>query len=135
MQTADFITPVVNDPFSYGQIAAANALSDVYAMGGKVTCALNLMMWDMCHIPKDYACAILEGGLSKLQEANGALVGGHTIADGEQKYGLSVSGIVHPDKIWRNNQGKVGEGGWPECYRSRVILPLAAVEVDVEFGG
>lgn len=109
MQTADFITPVVNDPFAYGQIAAANALSDVYAMGGSVTCALNLMLWDMCRIPQDYAHAILEGGLSKIKEAGGALVGGHTIADDEQKYGLSVSGIIHPDKIWRNNGGKVGD--------------------------
>lgn len=109
MQTADFITPVVNDPFIYGQIAAANALSDVYAMGGEVVCALNLMMWDMCKIPKDYAQAILEGGLSKIKEAGGALVGGHTIADSEQKYGLSVSGIINPKKIWRNNGAKIGD--------------------------
>lgn len=109
VQTADFITPVVNDPFIYGQIAAANALSDVYAMGGIVKCALNLMMWDSCRIPKDYAKAILEGGLSKIHEAGGALVGGHTIADSEQKYGLSVSGIINPKKIWRNNGAQVGD--------------------------
>ncbi|WP_236033174.1 selenide, water dikinase SelD [Helicobacter turcicus] len=109
VQTADFITPVVNDPFVYGQIAAANALSDVYAMGGVVTCALNLMMWDMCRIPKHYARAILEGGLSKIKEARGALVGGHTVVDSEQKYGLSVSGIINPNKIWRNNGAKIGD--------------------------
>ncbi|WP_370522956.1 selenide, water dikinase SelD [Helicobacter winghamensis] len=109
VQTADFITPVVNDPFIYGQIAAANALSDVYAMGGIVKCALNLMMWDMCRIPEDYARAILEGGLSKIKEAGGALIGGHTIADSEQKYGLSVSGIINPQKIWRNNGAKVND--------------------------
>ena len=109
VQTADFITPVVNDPFVYGQIAAANALSDVYAMGGIVKCALNLMMWDSCRIPQDYAMAILEGGLSKVKEAGGVLLGGHTIADSEQKYGLSVSGLVNPQRIWRNNTAKVGD--------------------------
>lgn len=109
VQTADFITPVVNDPFVYGQIAAANALSDVYAMGGIVKCALNLMMWDSCRIPKDYACAILEGGLSKIQEAGGVLVGGHTVSDSEQKYGLSVSGIINPQKVWRNNGAQIGD--------------------------
>nr|WP_290879282.1 selenide, water dikinase SelD [Helicobacter sp.] len=109
VQTADFITPVVNDPYVYGQIAAANALSDVYAMGGVVKCALNLMMWDSCRIPQDYACAILEGGLSKIKEAGGVLVGGHTVSDSEQKYGLSVSGIINPKKIWRNNGAQVGD--------------------------
>ncbi len=109
VQTADFITPVVNDPFVYGQIAAANALSDVYAMGGVVKCALNLMMWDSCRIPQDYAHAILEGGLSKIKEAGGVLVGGHTVSDSEQKYGLSVSGAVNPQKIWRNNGAQVGD--------------------------
>ncbi|WP_300761000.1 selenide, water dikinase SelD [Helicobacter sp. UBA3407] len=109
VQTADFITPVVNDPFVYGQIAAANALSDVYAMGGVVKCALNLMMWDSCRIPQDYAQGILEGGLSKIKEAGGVLIGGHTVSDNEQKYGLSVSGIIHPKKIWRNNGAQVGD--------------------------
>nr|WP_297814387.1 selenide, water dikinase SelD [uncultured Helicobacter sp.] len=109
VQTADFITPVVNDPFVYGQIAAANALSDVYAMGGVVRCALNLMMWDSCRIPQDYARAILEGGLSKIKEAGGVLVGGHTVSDSEQKYGLSVSGIVNPKRVWRNNGAQVGD--------------------------
>lgn len=109
VQTADFITPVVNDPFIYGQIAAANALSDVYAMGGSVICALNLMLWDRCRIPQEYAQAILEGGLSKIKEAGGVLVGGHTIADSEQKYGLSVSGMLNPKTIWRNNGAKVGD--------------------------
>ncbi len=109
MQTADFITPVVNDPYFYGQIAAANALSDVYAMGGVVKTALNLMMWDKCRVPKSYAEAILEGGLSKIKEAGGVLLGGHTIADGEQKYGLSVSGLVQVGRIWRNNGAKVGD--------------------------
>ena len=109
VQTADFITPVVNDPFIYGQIAAANALSDVYAMGGVVKCALNLMMWDKCRIPEDYAEAILEGGLSKIKEAGGVLIGGHTIADNEQKYGLSVNGIINPQEIWHNNGAKVGD--------------------------
>lgn len=109
IQTADFITPVVDDPYAYGQIAAANALSDVYAMGGDVKSALNLMMWDMCNVPKEYAQAILEGGMSKILEAGGVLLGGHTIADREQKYGLSVSGVADPSKIWRNSGAKVGD--------------------------
>ncbi|WP_239056456.1 selenide, water dikinase SelD [Helicobacter apodemus] len=109
IQTADFITPVVDDPYLYGQIAAANALSDVYAMGGEVKTALNLVMWDSCNIPSALLKEILQGGLSKIQESGGVLLGGHTIADNEQKYGLSVTGIIHPQKIWRNNQAKIGD--------------------------
>lgn len=109
MQTADFITPVVDDPYIYGQIAAANSLSDVYAMGGEVKCALNLLMWDSCNIPKEILEEILAGGLSKIKEAGGVLLGGHTISDKEQKYGLSVSGIVHPKKFWKNNTAQIGD--------------------------
>ncbi|WP_233704099.1 selenide, water dikinase SelD [Helicobacter mesocricetorum] len=109
IQTADFITPVVDDPYLYGQIAAANALSDVYAMGGEVKTALNLVMWDSCNISPTLLKEILQGGLSKIQESGGVLLGGHTIADSEQKYGLSVTGVIHPQKIWRNNQAKEGD--------------------------
>ncbi|CAM2963262.1 selenide, water dikinase SelD [Helicobacter burdigaliensis] len=109
VQTADFITPVVDDPYIYGQIAAANSLSDIYAMGGEVKCALNLVMWDSCNLPKEILEEILQGGLSKIKEAGGVLLGGHTISDKEQKYGLSVSGIVHPKKFWRNNTAQIGD--------------------------
>ena len=107
--TADFITPVVDNPYLYGQIAAANSLSDVYAMGGEVKCALNLLMWDKCHITKEMMREILEGGISKIKEADGFLLGGHTIADEEQKYGLSVTGLICPQKIWKNNTAQKGD--------------------------
>lgn len=109
VQSADFITPLVNDPYAYGQIAAANSLSDIYAMGGEVKTALNLLMWDNCHLDSQMIEAILEGGLSKIKEAGGVLLGGHTIADKEQKYGLSVTGIIHPQKIWHNNTAQIGD--------------------------
>ncbi|MDA3966501.1 selenide, water dikinase SelD [Helicobacter sp. WB40] len=109
VQSADFITPVVDDPYIYGQIAAANSISDIYAMGGDAISAINLLMWDKCNIPQELIQGILEGGLSKIQEAGAALLGGHTIADSEQKYGLSVNGIINPKKIWRNNTAKIGD--------------------------
>ena len=109
VQSADFITPLVNDPYTYGQIAAANSLSDIYAMGGEVKTALNLLMWDSCHLDSQMISEVLEGGLSKIKEAGGVLLGGHTIGDKEQKYGLSVTGIIHPQKIWRNNTGQIGD--------------------------
>lgn len=77
-------------------------------MGGVVKCALNLMMWDSCRIPQDYAQGILEGGLSKIKEAGGVLIGGHTVSDNEQKYGLSVSGIIHPKKFGVTMAHKLG---------------------------
>ncbi len=107
--TIDFITPVVDDPFAFGTIAAANALSDVFAMGGEAKSALNVLAWDKCNI--DQACVqeILRGGLSKINEAGAALVGGHSVADKEQKYGLSVMGLVNPQQIWRNNTAQIGD--------------------------
>lgn len=109
VQTADFITPVVNDPYLYGQIAAANSLSDVFAMGGRVKTALNLLMWDKCHLDEKMISEVLQGGLSKIIESQGILIGGHTIDDREQKYGLSVTGFVHPQKIWRNHTTQEGD--------------------------
>lgn len=107
--TADFITPVVDDPFIYGQIAAANALSDIFAMGGEAKNVLNLLMWDSQHISKEELQEILRGGLDKTEEAGAILVGGHTIEDREQKYGLSVMGIAHPKHFWKNNTPKIGD--------------------------
>lgn len=109
VQTIDFITPVVDDPFLYGQIAAANSLSDIFAMGAKVHTALNLVAYDSCNVTKEMLNEILRGGLEKVKEAEGIVLGGHTIEDVEMKYGLSVTGIVHPNKIIRNNTIRPGD--------------------------
>lgn len=108
VQTLDFITPVVNSPYEYGQIAAANSLSDVFAMGAKALTALNIVAYDSCHVTKEMLQEILAGGLNKIEEAGAALLGGHTIEDLEMKYGLSVTGSVHPQKIIRNNTAQAG---------------------------
>ncbi len=109
VQTADFITPVVDDLYMYGRIAAANSLSDVFAMGGDVLTALNLVMYDSCHIEKEEMREILKGGADAVNEAGGVIIGGHTVEDSEMKYGLSVSGIVEEEKIVRNNGAKAGD--------------------------
>ena len=109
VQTVDFITPVVNDPYKFGQIAAANSLSDIFAMGAKVHTALNIVAYDNCHITKEMLHEILQGGLDKVKESGGVILGGHTIEDLEMKYGLSVTGIVHPKKFVRNNSIKSGD--------------------------
>jgi selenide,water dikinase len=98
IHTLDFFTPVVDDPYDYGAIAAANAMSDVYAMGGEVTMALNICGFPP-DLPVEMVSEILRGGADKVAEAGGALAGGHTIEDKEPKYGLSVMGLVHPDRI------------------------------------
>ena len=103
VQTVDFITPVVDDPFVYGQIAAANSLSDVFAMGGDVKTALNVVGFDSCHHTREILKEILKGGEDKIKECGGVLAGGHTIETPEMIYGLSVTGIVNPKKIIRNN--------------------------------
>lgn len=99
IQTVDFFTPVVDDPYCFGQIAAANALSDVYAMGGVPKTAMNLMGFPIGEMDISIFRQIIEGGLSKLREADVVLVGGHSVADKELKYGLSVTGFVHPKQI------------------------------------
>lgn len=109
VESVDFITPIVDDPFVYGQIAASNALSDIFAMGAIPKTALNLLMWDQEHLSKEVIKEILKGGASKLKEAKVTLLGGHTIGDLEQKYGLSVSGIAHPQKIWKNHTAQIGD--------------------------
>ncbi|MEY8494552.1 selenide, water dikinase SelD [Lachnospiraceae bacterium 29-91] len=108
VQTLDFFPPMVEDPYLFGKIAAANALSDVYAMGGDVRTALNIVCF-----PEDMDLNILgeimRGGSEKVMEAGGILAGGHSIADDSVKYGLSVTGVVHPQKIYPNNQGQPGD--------------------------
>lgn len=107
--TADFITPPVDDPYLYGQIAAANALSDVYAMGGKPLTCLNLVGFPANKLPQGILHGILAGALSKVTESGAVLAGGHTTEDQEPKFGLSVVGVVHPDKIWTNANARVGD--------------------------
>jgi len=109
VQTIDFITPIVDDPFSFGQIAAANSLSDVYAMGGKPLTALNLMCFPRKKIELGVMTEILRGGLEKIHEAEAVLLGGHTVDDDELKYGLSVTGTVHPQKILTNKGSHPGD--------------------------
>ena len=108
IQTVDFFTPVVDDPYTFGQIAAANALSDVYAMGGEPKIALNIVGFPNCLDPSVLG-EILSGGADKVKEAGAVLVGGHSIQDDEPKYGLCVSGFVHPDKIYKNFGCKPGD--------------------------
>ena len=100
IQTVDFFTPIVDDPYWFGQIAAANALSDVYAMGGEPKTAMNLVAFPLKTMDFSILRRIIEGGLKKLKEADVVLVGGHSVEDKELKYGLSVTGFVHPEKIW-----------------------------------
>jgi len=109
IQTVDFFTPVVNDPYTFGQIAAANALSDVYAMGGRPLTALNIVCYPVKTVPKEVLQAILAGGLDKIHEAGALLVGGHSVDDTELKYGLAVTGVVHPDKVLTNAGARVGD--------------------------
>lgn len=108
IQTVDFFTPIVDDPYTFGKIAAANALSDVYAMGGKPVTAMNILCFPK-KFGKDVALEILKGGFEKVHEAGAALAGGHSVDDIELKYGLSVTGIVHPNKIITNSGAKPGQ--------------------------
>ena len=109
VQTIDFITPVVDDPYLFGQIAAANSLSDVWAMGGKVVSVLNMVAYDNCHLTLEHLKEILNGGADKVKEAGGVVLGGHTIEDQEMKYGMCVTGTIHPDLFVRNNTSMVGD--------------------------
>ena len=108
IQTGDFFPPMVDDPYTFGQIAAANALSDVYAMGGEPRLALNVVAFPNC-LGAEVLGEILAGGASKVQEAGAVLAGGHSINDEEPKYGLCVSGFVHPDRIWKNGGALAGD--------------------------
>lgn len=108
IQSLDFFTPVVDDPFKYGQIGACNSLSDIYAMGADPLIALNIVCFPNCMNLKVLG-EILRGGADKVQEAGCILAGGHTVQDDEPKYGLSVTGISHPDKIWRNSSSQEGD--------------------------
>ena len=108
VQTLDFFPPMVEDPYLFGQIAATNALSDIYAMGGDVKTALNIVCFPES-MDLNILGKILQGGAEKVQEAGASLAGGHSIADSDVKYGLSVTGVVDPEKIWKNNGAKSGD--------------------------
>jgi len=109
VQTLDFFTPVVNNPYDYGQIAAANALSDVYAMGGKPLTAMNILCYPVKTLDRSILVEILRGGADKVKEAGAVIVGGHTLQDNEIKYGLSVTGVIHPEKIVTNAGARPGD--------------------------
>jgi selenide,water dikinase len=109
IQTIDFFTPIVDNPFDFGQIAVANALSDVYAMGGKPLTAMNVVCFPIKKLDISVLQDILKGGIDKMMEAGVILVGGHSIDDAELKYGLSVTGVVHPEKMIANDGARVGD--------------------------
>jgi selenide,water dikinase len=155
--TADFITPPVNDPYTFGQIAAANAISDVYAMGGRPLTCLNLAMFPAKKLDPEILGQIVAGALSKITEAGALLAGGHTIEDDEPKFGLAVTGVVHPQKYWSNRgvmpedviiltkpigsgvlfnaniKNKVSDGAMEECVSIVTTLNRKAAEVLAEF--
>lgn len=109
IQTVDFFTPVVDDPYSYGQIAAANSLSDVYAMGGRPLTAMNIICFPTERLELSVLAEILKGGADKVREAGAVLVGGHSVEDNEPKYGLAVTGLVHPDRVLTNGGARPGD--------------------------
>ncbi len=109
IQTLDFFTPIVNDPYLFGQIAAVNAFSDVYAMGGRPLTAMNIVCFPKKTLDKAVLREILRGGLDKIHEAGALLVGGHSVDDLELKYGLSVTGVVHPERVMTNAGARPGD--------------------------
>ena len=108
VQTVDFFPPIVDDPYTFGQIAAANSLSDIYAMGGDPTLSMSLICFPTC-LPMDVMAKIMQGGASKVKEAGAIIAGGHTIEDSEPKYGLCVTGFMHPDQVMQNSNCKEGD--------------------------
>ncbi len=109
MQTVDYFTPIVDDPYTFGQIAAANAVSDIYAMGARPIMGLNIVGFPVDKLPLDVLVQILRGGNDKAKEAGIPITGGHTIDDNEPKYGMVITGLVHPDKIVANSTAKIGD--------------------------
>jgi len=109
VQTVDFFAPIIDDPWEFGQVAAANALSDVYAMGGEPLTALSIVGFPTGALPLSVLTQILRGGQDKVEEAGAVLIGGHTVVDDEVKYGLSVTGRVHPERLLTNAAARVGD--------------------------
>lgn len=109
VQTVDYFTPVVDDPYTFGQIAAANALSDIYAMGAKPLLVLNIIGFPIKLLPLEIMVKILKGGADKVKEAGAVVAGGHTIEDNEPKYGLAVTGLIHPGRVIKNAGAHPGD--------------------------
>src|SRR5512136_626409 len=109
VQTVDFFTPIVDDPYTFGQIAAANSLSDVYAMGGRPISALSIVGFPNKEEKIDILEKILQGGLAKMQEAKCTVIGGHSIGDDEIKFGYAVTGVVNPQRVWANAGARAGD--------------------------
>jgi selenide, water dikinase len=126
VQTLDFFTPVVDDPYLYGQIAAANALSDCYAMGATPITAMNIALYDPALVPADVWAKVLLGAYDKCTEAGAAVVGGHTVEDKEPKFGLSVTGIGHPEQLFQNTLAEPGDEIWlTQPIGSGIVLTAA----------
>jgi len=128
IQTVDFFTPIVDDPYWFGQIAAANALSDVYAMGGVPKTAMNLVAFPLKEMEMAVLRHIIQGGLDKLREADVVLLGGHSVEDSELKYGLSVTGFIHPDRV-------LTKGGLQEGDRLILTKPLGTGIINTAIKG
>ncbi|SDH01502.1 selenophosphate synthase [Alteribacillus persepolensis] len=109
VQSVDYFTPVVDDPYMFGQIAAANALSDIYAMGGKPTTVLNIVGFPIKELPDYLLAGMMKGAADKVEESGATIVGGHSIDDQEPKFGLAATGIVHPEKVWANKGAEPGD--------------------------
>lgn len=112
VQTVDFFTPIVDDPYAYGQISAANALSDVYAMGGRPISVLNIACFSPELAPAEVWAAILKGAYDKTTEAGAVVMGGHSVEDKEPKFGMAVTGLVDPNRMFANTAAKVGDSIW-----------------------
>src|SRR5213080_1345575 len=139
--TTDFFMPIVDDPFDFGRIAAANALSDLYAMGATPVTALNLVAWSLDQLGGEALRELLRGGAEISREAGAAVVGGHSIDDPEPKYGMAVTGTVHPDRLVRNSTARAGDslwltkpvgGGVASTAAKRGIAPDALMSAAVE---
>lgn len=133
IQTIDFFTPVVDDAYTYGVIAAANSMSDVYAMGGDVSFALNVACFPET-LPPSILSDILRGGADKVTEAGGVIAGGHTVTDTEPKYGLSVTGFVHPERIWRKAGAQPGDALFLTKPIGTGVISTALKNDDVDRG-
>src|SRR5918911_1722386 len=141
LTTADFFTPIVDDPYDFGRIAATNALSDIYAMGGEPLTALNLVAYSLEELGRNVLREILRGGQDAAAGAGVAIVGGHSIDDPEPKYGLAVTGTAHPDRVLRNSTARAGDalwltkplgGGVASTAAKREVAPASVIRAAVD---
>jgi selenide, water dikinase len=130
VQTVDFFTPVVDDPYAYGQIAAANALSDVYAMGGTPISVLNIACFSPAMAPPEVWAAVLQGAYDKTTEAGAVVMGGHSVEDDEPKFGMAVTGLVDPKRMFANTNAREGDQIWLSKHLGTGIVTTAAKNDD-----